>query len=268
MLKNRHAVLLLILLSFQMGMSQSVEIKGTVESTIGIENINIINKTTYNYAITNANGEFTIMAKFHDTLQFSSMLHKTKYVVVDKNILSQKAIKVTLDEHVNELREVTVGNRLSGDLLKDIKNIKGEPPINFYDVGIQGYTGKIATQSERRLSEASDLELKGGGSLGGIGGSISATALINAISGRTKMLKERVKFEEREVLIQSIKGRLGNDFFASNPLEEHLRMEFFYFCADDESFIEKCKNQIDFQILEFLRMKYEQYLENRSDTED
>ncbi|MGE5944471.1 MAG: hypothetical protein ACM31G_09050 [Flavobacteriales bacterium] len=63
-------------------MAQSVEISGTVESTIGIENINVINKTTYNYAISNANGEFKIIAKLYDTLQFSSMLHKTKYVVV------------------------------------------------------------------------------------------------------------------------------------------------------------------------------------------
>lgn len=252
-------------LSFQIGMSQSVEITGTVESNIGIENINIINKTTYNYTITNANGAFKIMAKLDDTLQFSSMLHKTKYVVVDRNIISSKKISVVLEEQVNELNEVTVGNRLTGDLLKDINNIEGEPPINFYDIGIPGYTGKIATQSERRLSEASDLELKGGGSLGGMGVSISATALINAISGRSKILKSRVEIEEKETLIQSIKGRLANDFFASNPLDEHLRMEFFYFCADDENFIERCQNQTDLDILEFLKMKYQAYLKNRSE---
>ncbi|WP_100614229.1 peptidase associated/transthyretin-like domain-containing protein [Confluentibacter citreus] len=268
MLKNKHAALLLILLSLQIGMSQTVEIKGTVESAIGIENINIINKTTYNYAITNANGEFTIMAKLNDTLQFSSMLHKTKYVVVDKNLLLLKTVKVALDEHINELREVTVGNRLSGDLLKDIKNIEGNAPINFYDVGVPGYTGKVATQSERRLSEASEFSPKAGGSLGGVGGSISATALINAISGRTKMLKNRVKLEEREALMQSIKGQFAKDFFASNPLEDDLKMEFFYFCADDENFIEKCKNETDFEILEFLSMKYKQYLDNLSESKN
>ncbi|OYX24872.1 MAG: hypothetical protein B7Z06_08250 [Flavobacteriales bacterium 32-35-8] len=266
MLKNRQVVVLLILLSFQMGVSQSVEIKGTVESTIGIENINVINKTTYNYAITNANGEFAIMAKLNDTLQFSSMLHKTKYVIVDNNMLLLKTVKITLDEHVNELREVTVGNRLSGDLLKDIKNIEGKPPINFYDVGIPGYTGKIATQSERRLAQAG--EFKPIMLLGLLGGSLPIDPILNGISGRTKMLKNRVNVEERESLMQSIKGRLAKDFFSSNPLDEHLRMDFFYFCADDENFIEKCKNQTDLNILEFLKMKYEQYLHNRYGTED
>ncbi|WP_162623263.1 hypothetical protein [Confluentibacter sediminis] len=257
-----------MLLWFHLGMSQSAEIVGIVKSYVSVENVNIINKTTYNYAITNAKGEFKILVKLNDTLQFSSMLHKTKYVVIDKNILLLKVIKVNLEGHINELKEVTVGNLLSGDLLKDIQNIEGKPPINFYDVGIPGYTGKIATQSERRLSEASSLDPKLGGSLGGVGVSISATALINAISGRTKRLKSMVKLEENEVLIQSIKGRLGKDFFASNPLEDDLRMEFFYFCGDDENFIKYCKNQTDFEIFEFLRMKYKQYLENRNETED
>ncbi|MGE5944470.1 MAG: carboxypeptidase-like regulatory domain-containing protein [Flavobacteriales bacterium] len=266
MLRNKHIIRFIVLLWFQIGMAQSVEITGSVESNASLENINIVNKTTYNYTITNANGEFKIMAKLHDTLQFSSMLHKTKYVVVDKNILSQKAIKIILEEQVNELNEVTVGNRLSGDLLKDINNIEGEPPINFYDVGIPGYTGKIATQSERRLAQAG--EFKPIMLLGLLGGSLPIDPILNGISGRTKMLKSRVNVEERESLIQSIKGRLAKDFFASNPLDEHLRMEFFYFCADDESFIEKCKNENDFEILEFLSVKYKQYLNNLNESKN
>jgi len=260
MLSIKHVALLVMSLSFQIGMSQSIEISGTVESSIGIENINIINKTTYNYAITNANGAFKIMAKLNDTLQFSSMLHKTKYVVVDINILLSKKISVVLEEQVNELNEVTVGNRLTGDLLKDINNIEGEPPINFYDVGIPGYTGKIVTQSERRLAQAG--EFKPSMLVGILLGSGSLDPIINGLSGRTKMLKSRVNVEEREALMQSIKGRLANDFFVLHPLDEHLKMEFFYFCADDENFIEKCKNKTDFEILEFLSVKYKQYLEN------
>ena len=260
MLRNKHIIRILIILSFQIGISQSVEISGVVESNIGIENINIINKATYTYAITNANGVFKISASLNDTLQFSSMLHKTKYVVVDKSIVLLRVIKVTLEEQVNELREVTVGNRLTGDLLKDINNVEGEPPINFYDLGIPGYTGKIATQSERRLAQAG--EFKPIMLLGLLGGSLPLDPILNGISGRTKMLKGRVNFEEREALMQSIKVRLGKDFFESYPLDEHLRMEFFYFCADDVNFMEKCKNQTDFEILEFLKIKYEAYLKN------
>ncbi|CAH8283849.1 carboxypeptidase-like protein [Mariniflexile fucanivorans] len=243
-------------------LSQTVEISGKVDSKADIENIHVINKTAQVFTITNSNGEFKIKVSLHDSLSFSSVQHQPKTVVVDKNMILFKAVRITLNEKINELDEVVVGKVLTGNLLSDIRNIKGDAPINFYDVGISGYTGKPATQSERRLSEASSFSPQTGGSLGGVGGSVSPIAIINAISGRTKMLRARVRLEESETLMQSIKGRLAKDFFASNPMEEDLRMDFFYFCADDENFIKYCENQTDFKILTFLRMKYKQYLEN------
>ncbi|WP_308990582.1 hypothetical protein QLS71_003770 [Mariniflexile litorale] len=243
-------------------LSQTVEISGKVDSEIDSENIHVINKTGLVFTITNSKGEFKILVSLNDTLSFSSIQHQPKIVVVDKNMLLFKAMRITLDEQINELDEVLVGKVLTGNLLLDITNVKGDAPINFYDVGIPGYTGKPATQSERRLSEASSFNPKAGGSLGGVGGSVSATAIINAISGRTKMLKNRVEIEMKEELMQSIKGRLAKDFFASNPMEDDLKMDFFYFCADDENFIKYCKNETDFKILIFLRHKYKQYMSN------
>ena len=249
-------------------MGQSIELTGKVKSTTDVENIHVINKTSNVFTITDKEGKFKILAKLNDTISFSSIQHVPKFVVINKLIHSARIIEVVLEEQINNLDEVTVGKVLTGNLLLDINNVQGEPPLNFFDVGIPGYKGRIKTQSERRLSEASQLAPKAGGSLGGVGGSISATALINAISGRTKMLKNRVEMEERESLMQSIKARLGRDFFASNPLDEDLRMEFFYFCSDDENFIKYCKNQTDFKIFIFLRMKYRQYLENLNESRD
>jgi len=183
-------------------------------------------------------------------------------VVVDEPVITFKTILVALEELINNLDEVVVGKVLTGNLLLDIGNAESNLPINFYDVGITGYKGKIATQAERRLSEASNFNPTAGGSLGGFGGSLSATAIINAISGRTKQLRNQVELEEKDDLMQSIKGRLAKDFFASNPMEEGLKMDFFYFCSDDDNFIKYCKNQTDFKILIFLRMKHRQYLEN------
>jgi len=251
MLKIKNIALLFLLINTPVVFSQSVEISGKVASKIDVENIHVINKTAQVFTITNNKGEFKISASLNDTIIFSSIQHQPKTVVVDKNMLLFKTIKVTLDEQVNELDEVIVGRVLTGNLLSDIKNVKGDAPINFYDVGIPGYTGKPATQSERRLNEATTGA-----------GFIPLNPLLNAISGRTKMLKNRVKLEERDALMQSIKGRLAKDFFVSNPLDEALKTDFFYFCADDENFIKSCKNETDFKILIFLRLKYKQYMEN------
>lgn len=259
---SRVLLFLLLVSSSLPILGQSIEILGRVESKTNIENIHVINKTAQVFTITDNNGSFTITAKLNDTIRFSSIQHKIKDIVVSTEIIINQAVFVKLDEQINELDEVIVGKVLTGDLLSDIKNTEGKAPINFYDVGIPGYTGKPATQSERKLSEASSFNPKAGGSLGGAGGAISFTPLINAITGRTKMLKNRVKIEVKESLMRSIKARLSKDFFASNPIEETAKMDFFYFCADDENFIKHCKNQHDFKILIFLRMKYKQYLRN------
>lgn len=243
--------IIIVLFFCQAVFSQSVEILGKVDSKIEVENIHVINKTAQVFAITNNKGEFIIPVSLNDTLVFSSIQHQPKTVLVDKNMILFKAIKITLDEQINELDEVIVGKVLTGNLHSDINNVEGKAPINFYDVGIPGYTGKPATQSERRLNEATTG-----------GGLIPLNPILNAISGRTKQLKNQIKIEEKEELMQSIKGRLSKDFFASNPMEEHLKMDFFYFCADDENFIKYCKNETDFKILIFLKHKYRQYMEN------
>ena len=228
-----------------------------------LENIHVINKTAQVFTITDKNGRFTIRAKRQDTLAFSSIQHQRKDVIVTNENLLSKTLLVVLDEKINTLDEVVVGKVLTGDLLSDIKNVEGDAPVDFYDVGIPGYTGKPATQSERRLSEASTGP--GGQKLkwyAPLTGSIPLNPIINAISGRTKMLKNRVKMEARETLLVSIKSRWSKDFFTSNPLDESLRADFFYFCADDAHFLTHCKNQPDDKVLAFLRMKYAAYLKN------
>ena len=260
MQKIKGFLVVIILIGFQNIYAQSIEILGRIVSKSNVENIHVINKTAQVFTITDKEGHFNITVKLKDTLTFSSIQHKLKEVIVSHEIIANKAVFVLLDEQINELDEVLVGKVLSGDLLSDIKNIEGNAPINFYDVGIPGYTGKPATQSERRLSEAGQFKPKM--LFGLLAGGLPLNPIINGLSGRTKMLKKRVEIEEKESLMQSIKARLSKDFFASNPLNEDLKMDFFYFCADDDRFIKHCKNQTDFKILVFLRMKYKQYMAN------
>ena len=262
MQKNKYVIALVFLFVLQGIYSQTFNIKGKVDSAVEVENIHVINKTAQVFTITNNKGEFEISANLNDVIVFSSIQQKSKSIVVDKNMILFKAMRVVLEEHITELDEVIVGKVLTGNLFSDINNVEGDAPINFFDVGIPGYTGKPATQSERRLSEAGEFKPKM--LLGLLGGGLPLNPILNGISGRTKMLKERVNLEAREELMQSIKGRLANDFFISNPLEEDLKMDFFYFCADDENFIKYCENQTDFNVLVFLRMKYKQYMENRN----
>ncbi len=245
--------------------AQSVHITGKVESNVDVENIHVINKTAQKFTITSANGEFTIPVRLNDTISFSSVQHEPKDVVISQAILETKKITVVLVEQITTLNQITVGKVLSGDLAKDIGSVEGKAPINFYDVGIPGYKGKLATQSERRLAEAGDFKPKM--LLGALTGGIPLNPILNGISGRTKMLKQRVKHERDDALIHKIKDNFSKVLFEINSLDEEFRMDFFYFCEMAPNFYEMCYGKSDLEILEFLKKKLSQYKRNQQQKE-
>ncbi len=250
----------MLLFNFQIAASQSVEIYGKVESNVSVENIHVINKTAQIFTTTNKIGEFKIVAKLNDTLMFSSIQHIPKLIIVNNNTILIRKLTVKLEEQINMLDEVIVGKVLTGDLLSDVENVEGDPPINFFDVGIPGYKGKPATQSERRLSEAGEFKPKM--LLGLLTGGIPLNPILNGISGRTKMLKNRVKLEADDELLGKIKVRLSESFFSIYELDESKRVDFFYFCQEDENFNNRCKGKSDIEIFEFLREKLITYKSN------
>lgn len=265
-LKIEYFSVLPFLFFLQFTFSQSVEINGRIVSEIDAENIHVINKTAQIFTTTNRKGEFTITAKLNDTLVFSSIQHVSKQVVVSNKIIETKTCLIELKEQINELDEVIVGKVLTGDLSSDIENVEGKAPINFYDVGIPGYKGKKATQSERRLHEAG--EFKPSQLLGLLGGGLPLNPILNGISGRTKELKQRVKLESNAELLRVIKSKLAKDFFSVYQLDESLRTDFFYFCEESLDFNERCNGKSDIEIWEFLKEKLTQYKNNLNSNKD
>src|SRR5690606_29068251 len=221
--------------------SQTVEITGRVTTALDAENIHVINKTAQVFTTTNAFGSFKISAKLNDTLQFTSIQHKIKEVVVNATIILEKALEVHLEELTYALDEVVVGRMLSGDLMQDIADVKGSP-VTAKQLGIPSYQGKLKTQSERKLNEATTG-----------GGFIPLFPIINAITGRTKQLKNQIKLERKDNLLEDVRKRLEPILFVNDTLSENLRTDFFYFCSEDPQFVSHCKAKSDLEILEFLK---------------
>lgn len=216
-----------------------------------VEGIHVINKTASKFAITRDNGEFSIPATLNDTIVFSAIKYKPKEVIITPLIIHSKQMTVYLTELVNELDEVLVGKVLTGNLWSDVENSEAKRDINFYDVGIPGYTGKPFTQSERRLHEATTG-----------GGIVPLNPIINAITGRTKMLKNQIRIERLEECLNIIKSDLSDTFFKYNSLAEDLRTEFFYYCMEDDEFSTICRLKNDLRTLEFLKAKLQDYKKN------
>lgn len=244
--------------------AQSVELDGVVRANSDVENIHVINKTASRFSTTNFKGEFKILVRLGDSIQFTSVKFKTETVVVSIKHISEQKLEVFLQEQINELDQVVVGKILTGTLESDIGNSDTKTDINFYDVGIPGYKGKPKTQSERRLHEAD----AGNFVYVGLGMGVNLNKVLNSITGRTKMLKERVRVEANDALIRDIRDRLSKDFFANNPLDDKHKNDFFFFCTDDPNFQLRCKDKSDLEIIIYLNEKLKEYKNNLETDKD
>lgn len=228
--------------------AQSVELNGKISAAVEVDAIHVINKTASRFTISNADGTFIIPAKLNDTILFSGISYQPKEIIISKFIMSSKQLPVYLEELVNVLDEVIVGKVLTGDLWSDITNAELKRDLNFYDLGIPGYTGKQMTQSERRLYQATS-----GGGLVPIG------LIVNAITGRTKRLKEHIKLEKLDNCLDKMKSNFSDDLFSNYDLEEDRKAEFFYYCQDDPEFEKLCKTKNNMTTFEFLETKLEAF---------
>lgn len=227
---------------------QTHEISGKVLASANLYGIHIINKTAQKFTITNDDGEFQIPARLYDTIMVSGVQYKLHEFVVTDIIIQTKRVMVNLDDKVNELDQVVVGKILTGDLMSDIENSDVKRDINFYDVGIPGYTGRRMTITEQRIFEA-----KSGG------GFIPLNPIINWVSGRTKRLKNQLEREKLERAVQAVKSKYTNSLFESDSLEDTQHREFFYFSADDPKFMELYRLGNELKMLRFLQIKLEAF---------
>ncbi len=258
-------IVLISFLSVAFMQAQRKELKGQLLADGDVEGIHIQNKTAAKYAISFEDGSFTILAKANDTLSISGLKYETKNLLITKDMEDLGSFSVFLNERVNELDEVIVGEILTGSLESDLENSKAETEINFYDLGIPGNTNLPMTQNERKLHDADGgpdiLSLSGGPFGGGLG--VNFHKLLNRISGRTKKLREIVELDNKDKCINRLRREYESIVFENDSLANNLKNEYFMFCQEDESFKALCNENNDLKSIEFLQVKLKAYKKNR-----
>jgi len=126
------------------------KIEGKVISSGDVESIHIFNQTEHGHTITNTKGEFKIPVRINDTVVFSGIRFELKTIIITKGNINDAFLEVLLTEKMNQLDEVYISSGLSGNLEKDMKNIKTVSPI---ELGI--------TDSFRGLGEDKDVRPSG-----------------------------------------------------------------------------------------------------------
>lgn len=144
-----------------------------------LQGITILNLVTEKEAISNIDGKFFITVKPDDLIIIQHNNFEYVRKIIDENDIKNGNITIYLTKKIEQLDEVKIVNYIN---------------INAIDLNILQKEPKKYTTAERRLRTAekfkwySPLLIPLGG--------MSVDGLLNAINGRTKMLKKHVAFEK------------------------------------------------------------------------
>ena len=213
-----------LLLLTQILLSQTINEKllvGKIMSNdVAVDKVNIENTTTGKTTISNELGIFRIPVKTGDALVFSAVNLETKRKVINNEDLLTEQIFIKMSQSMTPLKMVNVNENA---------NITAEI------LGIIPYCQKKYSPAERRYHEATTG-----------GGIVPLNPILNAISGRTMMLKKEIQAEKKEKLLLQLDGWFEEDFYV-----DHLKIDkdyikgFHYFLIEDTDFVRalKAKNK-------------------------
>lgn len=202
--KNHYTILFLFVVLLVNAQDHVKNIKGKVTADFSnLADINVINMRTEKYTVTDQDGYFAIQVKEGDTLMFSSVNIKPQKITVSCEDMERDKVYVKLESSTIQLNEVVIVNYRN---------------INAVSLGIIPAGQKRYTPAERRLKTATGTDAQIG-----LNTKFSIDPLLNAISGRTAMLKKALETEKKENWLQRIQDLYSEDF-----LLEKLKIPFDY----------------------------------------
>lgn len=246
----------------------STVIEGRVYSKDGdVAAVHVSNITSRRGTITNIDGFFEIAARLNDTLVFSAVQYKRVELIVNLEILESDLLQVPLQESLTVLDEVVVRPyNLSGDLNRDMGNMKIKPVVTASTLGLPNAYVKVKTQSERRLFEADNgkfITLKFDSLLDPTI-KINFWKMLNRFTGRTKMLKRYVAMDKEIELLKKVRAYYPDSVYVRQLKVPEIHLDkFWYFCEADPMYNEVVETDDRLQIWEWLKNMSALYREEK-----
>lgn len=210
----------------------------------GVTIVNLVNKES---SVSDLNGTFYILAKEDDLLLFTGLNLEIHRKIIEEKDLKLDVLNIDMIDKVMVLEEVVIN-----------KN----PEINALSIGVLPKKAKNYTQMERRLKTAGDF--KPIHLLGLLGGSLDVDAVLNAVNGRTKMIKNFIKVESKLVSLEKLEVLFEDDFYIKKlAIPKEYIDGFQYYCIEDEKFMTVLnannKINIEFSMIN-LALKYNEII--------
>ena len=185
---------------------------GKIETGALLSNVLVVNLTNQTETRTDGFGRFSIKANDGDLLVFSGEFVRRKRFLIENEHFG-KENTIPLEAQDIEIEAVAIEKF----------------DINPEDLGLVPKGQKQYTQAERRLKTATNWSPElGAGTMIGVG--FSFDPIINAITGKTKMLKNLVEMEREDIRISYLSAVFNDDYFTENlQIHSDNVAEFKYF---------------------------------------
>jgi hypothetical protein len=228
-----------------------------VVESMAVDNILITNKSANIAAVSKKDGTFQIFVRVKDTLVFSGLNFPRQSLILNESDLKFKVLKIKIESRATNLDEVIINPKaLSGDLTRDSKNIK----LTTVKPNLDNSTA-MATLYEADTQTAPDNKL--------MAGYLDDTYMTDFVAIGKKLIRSVRRSEaqkNRDMNISEfsvkVKNRFSDDFFRNTmKMNEAETTEFLIFCNNDSKANEKFANGNDFELINFLKLKKQEFME-------
>ena len=204
-----------------------------MNDSIKVENVIIFNSNARTGTIVKYEGAFVIAARENDTLIFSSLLFKSKKVVVTKDDLEKDVLKIILQAFPNQLAEVLVEKN---KIKSPIKNSQEVVDNKYFDD--EKSSPKNAVMPNYNVTE-------------------NGINFVRMYKDVLKILKKKNPkkndFTSKVSFTEVVMNRINYPFFNSSlKLHDDEIKLFLVFCENDSKATSIIKSSTDFELMDFL----------------
>lgn len=211
-----------------------------VNDSIKVENVVIFNSNARTGTLVKYEGAFVIAARENDTLIFSSLLFKSKKMVVTKDDLEKDVLKIILRAFPNQLAEVLVEKN---KIKSPIKNSQEVLDKKYFDD--EKSSPKNAVMPNYNVTE-------------------NGLNFVRIYKDVLKILKKKNPkkndFTSKVSFTEVVMNRINYPFFNSSlKLHDDEIKLFLVFCENDSKATSIIKSSTDFELMDFLVGKNKEF---------
>jgi hypothetical protein len=206
--KNNFTILFVLLTQLLLAQGSAEKmIRGQITSdNVPIEGVNVTNTKSKINAVSDQYGNFSILAKEGDILNFLSVNYEPLRKYINKQQYNLGTVVVDMTAISIELKEVIINDR---------------PDITAENLGIIPRDQIKLTAAERKLYTSTS----------------GTDALLNYFSGRTEMLKKELGAEKKEILMSKLEYLFEDKYYMQTlKIPEEQIKGFQYYCVEDPDF--------------------------------